>query len=182
MIGPYGLNEILGSETCPGNPSRIEPSILNLVKTYQTLKKYNSEFTDDLDRVRKELGQQFSTSENQSLLESFLNVVRGEEFLEGVGHTSGRILIVDADQTADSGLALRLSNDGYDVTGVVDAAQAAKIIVNSGTDLVISEVNLPGTDGMKFCQVLRKNPRTAQLPFFFLTAEEGIGLQPIVWR
>ena len=173
MVGTYGLNEILRPETCPGNPSRIETAILNLVKTYQTLKKNDSALTADIDRLRKELGQRFSTSEKQSLLESFLNVIRGEEFLEGAGQTSGRILIVDPDHTDDSGLALRLRNDGYDVTGVVDAAQAAKIIVNSGTDLVISEVNLPGTDGMKFCQVLRKNPRTAQLPFFFLTADEG---------
>ena len=173
MVGPYGLDEILGPETCPGNPSRIEASILNLVKTYQLLKKNNPEFSDDLDGIRKELGQQFPTSENESLLESFLNVIKGEEFLEGVGQTSGRILIVDPDHTGDSGVALRLSNDGYDVTGAADAAQAAKIIMDSGTDLVISEVNLPGTDGMKFCQILRKNAGTAQLPFFFLTAEEG---------
>ena len=40
-------------------------------------------------------------------------------------------------------------------------------------DLVISEVNLPGTEGMRFCRAMRENSATAHIPFFFLTAEQS---------
>ena len=58
-------------------------------------------------------------------------------------------------------------------TGVPDARAAAKIIFDSGADLVISEVNLPETDGLRFCRALRENTTSAPIPFFFLTVEQG---------
>jgi response regulator RpfG family c-di-GMP phosphodiesterase len=45
--------------------------------------------------------------------------------------------------------------------------------MNSGVDLVISEINLPETDGLKFCRALRENTATSHIPFLFLTGEEG---------
>lgn len=173
MTTPYHLDEILRPEQSPGNSERIETAILTLVRKYQTLKKTNPEAAGDMDLVRKELISQTPSPENKSLLEAFFHVIRDEEFLKGVERSSVRILIVDPEYSEGSSLVLRLSNDGYDVTGVPDANKAVKVILGSGIDLIISEVNLPGTDGMKFCQILRKNSNTAQVPFFFITAEEG---------
>ncbi len=173
MTTPYRLKEILKPEETTNKKERIETSILALISKYQILKKINPEVTKEIDTVRKELAPQFTSPEDKALLESFLNVIRDEEFLKGVEQSAGRILLVDPVYAQDSSIALRLSNDGYEVTGAIDASKAAKIILKSGTDLVISEVHLPVTDGMKFCQALRKNPKTAQIPFFFLTAEEG---------
>jgi len=173
LTTPYRLEEVLKPGENSHCEKRVEASILSLVKKYQVLKKNNPEVTSNIDLVRKELEPQFHSPEDKSLLESFLHVIRDEEFLKDVDQSAGRILIVDPEFSLDSSMALRLANDGYEVTGVADAGKAAKVIVDSGTDLVVSEVNLPGTDGIQLCRVLRKNRDAAHIPFFFLTAEEG---------
>jgi CheY-like chemotaxis protein len=170
---PYRLREVLKPEESGVCKKRVEASILSLVKKYQILKKNNPAVTSNIALVRRELDPQFPSPEDKSLLETFLHVIRDEEFLKDVDQFAGRILIVDPDYSPDTSIALRLSNDGYEVTGVPDASKAAKVIMNTGTDLVISEVSLPGKDGVQFCRVLRKSSDAAHIPFFFLTAEEG---------
>lgn len=173
ISSPYPLAEIFETEEKLPHPVGMESRILRLVKKYQILKKTSTEMANDIDKVRKELCPPDDVARDRSLLEAFLNVIKDEEFLKDAGRSRRRILMVDPDYSPDSALALRLSNDGYEVIGVSDAGTAAKIILDSGADLVISEVNLPGTEGMRFCRALRKNTAAAHLPFFFLTQEQG---------
>ena len=86
---------------------------------------------------------------------------------------AGRILIVDPDASANSNMKLRLVNEGYEVLMAGDAKSAARIIMDQGVDLVMSEVNLPEVDGIKFCEALRKKPITEHLPFLFFTKESN---------
>ncbi len=173
MASPYPLEEVFEAREELLCPERIEVRILRLVKKYQALKKNSPETAGDIDQVRKKLETPKDTAEERSLLEAFLNVIKDEEFLKDAGRARRRILVVDPDYDHDSALVLRLSNDGYDVLGVSDARAAAKIIMDSGTDLVISEVNLPQTEGMRFCRALRENAASAHIPFFFLTREQS---------
>lgn len=173
LASPYPLEEMFEAREEVSSPARIEVRILRLVKKYQVLKKNSPEMANDIDKVRKKLDSQQDTAEEKSLLEAFLNVIKDEEFLKDAGRARRRILVVDPDYHQDSALALRLSNDGYDVLGVSDARAAANIIMDAGADLVISEVNLPQTEGMRFCRALRENAASAHIPFFFLTRERG---------
>ncbi len=169
---PYGLDEIVNSEQSNSNGKRMEATVLDLVQKYQLLKKKSPESTSNLEMIRKELYLKFPSSDDKTLLEAFLNVIRDEEFLQGVDQTKNRILLVDPDFSQDSSIVLRLLNDGYEVTGVTEASKAAKKIMSSGTDFIISEVNLPGSDGIRLCRAVRGIAKTAHIPFFFLTAEE----------
>jgi len=173
MSCPYPLEEIFETEGKLPHPAGMEARILGLVKKYQMLKKNSPEMANDIDKVRKVLCLAEDVTQGKSLLEAFLNVIKDEEFLKDAGRLRPRILIVDPDYSQDSALVLRLSNDGYEIVGVPDAREAAKIILDSGTDLVISEVNLPETEGMRFCRALRESSTTARIPFFFLTRERG---------
>jgi DNA-binding response OmpR family regulator len=173
MSSPYPLEEMFQTNGNVQHLKGIEFLILTLVKQYQALKKKSPEMAGDIDKVRKELQAPVAVTEDRSLLEAFLNVIKDEVFLKDVGRSRRRILIVDPDYSKDSALVLRLSNDGYEVEGASDARGAAKIIFDSGTDLVISEINLPGTDGMRFCRALRDNTTSVHIPFFFLTQEVG---------
>lgn len=173
VVTPYGLEEIVGPTVAEGKGKRLEASVLSLVRKYQDLKKSDPELAGDMDRIRKRLGPQLQSSEEKTVLECLIHVIRDEAFLKDAGKSAGRVLVVDPEYSVDSGMALRLANEGYDVTGVPDAAKAAKVVMDSGTDLVISEVNLPGTDGLKLCRALRKSSRAAHTPFFFVSAEEG---------
>ena len=173
MPSPYPLDEIFGPTGQTPQKTGIEAAILLLVRNYLELKKTFPEIAGDMDKVRKALSLSKSAMEEKDLLEAFLNILKDEEFLKDVGRSRRRILVVDADYSPDSALALRLMNDGYEVVGVSDARQAVKIIFDSGADLVISEVNLPQTDGLRFCRALRENTASAHLPFFFVAQEEG---------
>jgi DNA-binding response OmpR family regulator len=173
MASPYSLDEIFESDETATASARMEVQILRIVKKYQSLKKEMPEMAGDMDKVRKNIALASGKPEDRALLEAFLNVIKDDEFLKDVGRSQRRILIVDPDYSQDSALAIRLSNDGYEVIGVADAKAASQVIFNSGTDAVISEVNLPGTDGLQFCRALRENSASARLPFFFLADEEG---------
>jgi len=173
MSSPYLLEAIFEAEGSLSKSAGMESLILRLVKKYQALKKNFPEIANDIDKMRKELGLLQDVTTDRSLLEAFLNVIKDEEFLKEAGRLRRRILMVDPAYSPDSALTLRLSNDGYEVIGVSDARAAAKIILDSGADLVISEVNLPETDGMHFCRALRENTASAHIPFFFLTREQG---------
>ena len=173
MPSPYPLDDLFApaGQAAPGKS--VETAILFLVKNYLELKKTSPEIAGDMDKVRKALNASQSGNDEKALLEAFLNILKDEEFLKDVGRSRRRILIVDPEYSQDSALALRLLNDGYEVLGVAGAREAAKIIFDSGADLVISEVNLPQTDGLRFCRALRDNSTSVHLPFFFVAREEG---------
>ncbi len=173
MPSPYPLDEIFGAAEQLPRTKGAEAAVLGLVQNYLELKRTDPEVAGDIDKVRKVLSVSQDDMGEKSLLEAFLSVLRDEEFLKDIGRSRRRILVVDPDYAPDSALTLRLLNDGYDVAGVADAREASKLIFDSGTDLVISEVHLPGTDGLRFCRALRENSASAHLPFFFVTREEG---------
>ncbi len=174
LPAPYPLEEMLDIPEQAAGRGRVEAQILALVGKYMAIKKSRPEIAGDMDRVRRELGAHTDAGAvDKSLLEAFLNVIKDEEFLKNAGRAGGRILIVDPESSKESALALRLANDGYDITTVGDAKQAARVVFDMGTDLVISEVALPKVDGLQLCRVLRENPSSANIAFFFLTAQEG---------
>ncbi|MFO7568270.1 MAG: response regulator [Smithellaceae bacterium] len=173
LPSPYPIDEILNPPEGSASGLRIEAQILALVRRYMDLKKDRPEISGDMDKVRRELEATPGAVEGKPLLEAFLSVIKDEEFLRNAGQAGRRILLVDPEGSKESALALRLSNDGYEVTVVSDARQAIRVIFDMGTDLVLSEVNLPGTDGLRFCRALRDNPASANLSFFIMTAEDG---------
>ena len=173
MVSPYHLNDILKTDIPLDGPVNRERSILNLVIKYQQLKKDPSEPAESMDAVRKELVSEKSSIEEKAMIEAFLQVVKQEAYLQSVDQPLGRILLVDPGFRKDSQLALRLTNEGYDVIGVGDADQAVKQVMDVGVELILSEVGLPGSDGLRLCRALRENSASARIPFFFLTGEKG---------
>ncbi len=170
---PFHLDEIVGQKEELDRGKRIESEVLRVVTEYLSLKKQKPELASDMDMVRKELAPEFPTDRGKALLEEFLHVIRDEEFLKDVDRAAGRLLIVDPAMGPGSNLELRLINEGYEVLIARDAREAAKMIMASGVDIVLSELNLPEVDGLRFCQALRKKPETEHLPFFFYTNDNG---------
>jgi DNA-binding response OmpR family regulator len=170
---PYHLDKILGPDADEAHAKGMEVNILKLVTKYQDIKNREPEATKNINQVRRLLGRQTSSPETKAILEAFLQLIKDEKFLKKVDHPSRRILIVDPSESQESNIVLRLGNDGYDLEVLPDAKSAVKTIMNSGADLVISEINLPETDGLRFCRALRENTATSHIPFLFLTAEEG---------
>ena len=66
-----------------------------------------------------------------------------------------------------------LLSSGCQVVAVNDGLQALEAVRGELPDLVISDVMMPGLDGIELLAELRKNPRTAALPILLLSARAG---------
>lgn len=81
-----------------------------------------------------------------------------------------RVLLVDPDPEDTAVLEVHLTEQGYDVTVVRDAAEAMQRLDNQPVDIVISEIVLPGDDGLAFLKKLRDGTHR-EIPVMFLTAK-----------
>ena len=83
-----------------------------------------------------------------------------------------RVLL--ADDNADMREYLhRLLRSSYEVTAVADGLTALDTVRANAPDLVISDVMMPGLDGLALVAALRADPRTADVPVLLLSARAG---------
>lgn len=72
----------------------------------------------------------------------------------------GRILVIDDDRSARMLLERVLVRAGHQVTLVDNAEEGLKAIAQGGFELLITDKNLPGTDGLEVLRQAReKQPR-----------------------
>ncbi len=85
-----------------------------------------------------------------------------------------RARVLLADDNADMREYLqRLLGVRYEVTAVADGLAALDAIRADAPDLVISDVMMPGLDGLALVAALRSDPRTADVPVLLLSARAG---------
>jgi len=80
-----------------------------------------------------------------------------------------RVLIVDDDQAFAKALAMRCQHLGFDTQVSSEGLHAMMTILQEPPDLVILDVNMPGTDGLRLCEELAKDQRLAPIPVVILT-------------
>lgn len=80
----------------------------------------------------------------------------------------GDILVVDDEPNAVKVLSAILSEEGYFVHESADVASATRVIHRENVDLVITDLKMPGKDGMDFFGYIRENKY--DIPVIFLTA------------
>jgi DNA-binding NtrC family response regulator len=81
---------------------------------------------------------------------------------------NGRVLIVDDEPNALKVLSAILSADGYKVFESQDVEKAIKIVMKEDVDAIITDLKMPGRDGMQFLEYVSENH--ADIPVIFLTA------------
>ena len=80
------------------------------------------------------------------------------------------ILVVD-DHPINLKLASQvLQSSGHEVMEAKDAEQAQELLQERIPDLVLTDVTLPGIDGLELTRRLKTNPRYQHLPVVALTA------------
>lgn len=79
-----------------------------------------------------------------------------------------RILIVEDDLVTRTNLSVLLKDEGYDVAEAADGLQALEILDRREFDLVLSDVVMPGLDGLKLLQWVKSS--LPQIPVVIMTS------------
>lgn len=79
------------------------------------------------------------------------------------------ILVADGDQKNLQILKEHLGEANFQVSTANSGLQAWEYIKKSRPTLVLSEVTLPGLDGLQLLEKMQKDPETAPIPLIFLT-------------
>lgn len=82
---------------------------------------------------------------------------------------NGRILIIDPNKEWRKMLDQKLSKMGMVVHQLSKPDKAMKVIEKENIDLVLTEVQLPNTDGIEFCTLLRQRFEFNQVLVAFIT-------------
>ena len=82
-----------------------------------------------------------------------------------------RILVVDDDKDIVQTIKGNLELDGYEVLTALDGRTCLQLAREHRPDLIILDLNLPDIDGIKACQIMR---REFDFPIIMLTARDGI--------
>ncbi|GAB4375125.1 MAG: response regulator transcription factor [Elainellaceae cyanobacterium] len=85
-----------------------------------------------------------------------------------------KILIVDDDITLKTALIRYLQNRGYSVQEASSGTEALGMFEQNQPDVVVSDVMMPGMDGLEFCRRLRSTRSGQLVPFIFLSSRKDL--------
>ena len=86
-----------------------------------------------------------------------------------------RILIIDDDLVFVKILKNRLEVAGYDVLSALDGIKGVQMARKERPDLIIMDVMMPGMDGHRACELIKKSPLTWNIPVIYVTIKDSLG-------
>lgn len=93
---------------------------------------------------------------------------------EAIKFSKPNVLIVDDTEENLRLLSNHLYNKGINVIIAKDGKTALEIVNTKPPDLILLDIVMPGINGFKVCQELKKNTKTKNIPIIFLTAKTEI--------
>ena len=81
-----------------------------------------------------------------------------------------RVLVADDEKNIRSTLATTFRLEGYDVETVEDGAAAVEAVERGGIDLLVLDLQMPGTDGMQ-ARAIKNTPDTKTSPTTYIRLE-----------
>ncbi len=88
--------------------------------------------------------------------ETVVSSASGHNFKAAVAETKGRILVVDDEPALLRAYTRALTRDGYEARGATDGVRAKELLAESRFDVIISDVCMPGMDGIELLRAVRR--------------------------
>lgn len=82
-----------------------------------------------------------------------------------------KILIIDDSNSMRGILRSALLGGGFEVIEAANGQEALVTLDGQRVDLIITDVNMPGMDGISVVREIRRRPRTKCIPVLILTTE-----------
>jgi chemosensory pili system protein ChpA (sensor histidine kinase/response regulator) len=91
----------------------------------------------------------------------------------GAAEPTHRVLVVDDSRSARETAARILLRGGYHVDAAVDGGEAWALLAERRYDVVVTDLEMPGTDGYALLALLRRDPDKARLPVVVISSQQG---------
>jgi two-component system alkaline phosphatase synthesis response regulator PhoP len=100
--------------------------------------------------------------------------LRGYEPVREDGGKVPRVLVVDDDPDVVAICSLVLESEGYEVAAALNGSDAVDKVKKSegDIDVVLLDVMMPVIDGLTVCKMVKRDPRTCDLPVIIMSASE----------
>ena len=85
--------------------------------------------------------------------------------------SSPAVLVVEDDPNTLAGYVEILEAAGLQAAGIANGADALGVAINTLPDIVVTDITLPGMDGLSLAEALRADGRTRGIPVIGLTAQ-----------
>jgi len=79
-----------------------------------------------------------------------------------------RLLLADDSLTIQKVVNLTFADEGIEVVAVGDGDAAMQKFVEATPDLVMADVNMPGLDGYRLCEMIKQDDETKRIPVILL--------------
>ena len=174
---PYNVNEVIAAaekgSTDPDSPAPLGARILRIVDTYDTLRRFDPNFSDE-ERLFTWMRHQPPGTFDPAALEVFIHMRRHERTINAMEIFSASILLADPHPEELQLLRLRLENDDCRVHLASSVEEALQLLRTHTINLVLSERTLrgPGT-GFDLLRALKNDPDLRRISFVFHAAGDA---------
>ena len=86
--------------------------------------------------------------------------------------TAKKILVVDNEIHIVQVVAIKFRNNGFEVITSDNAREAFELACRQKPDVIVTDLQMPGTSSLELIENLRKHPATADIPVVLLTARD----------
>jgi DNA-binding response OmpR family regulator len=82
-----------------------------------------------------------------------------------------KIVILDDEPNARELLKDNLSKEGYISNVFEDPSKALSFLKTNHVDIILTDWLMPGMDGLEFCRILKRDPKTENIPIIMISCK-----------
>jgi CheY-like chemotaxis protein len=85
-----------------------------------------------------------------------------------------KVLVVDDDPDMVAVCSLVLESEGYDISVARNGYEAYDRLTGQGADVMLIDVMMPVLDGLTVCKMVKRDPRTKDVPVIVMSASSRL--------